>query len=130
MFAVLVNIALKARDQKYDAEKLEHYLNGAETFYLGDGWYQDGDSGQKDYYISFAMHFYSLFYAMVMEKEDPDRCKLYKQRAEVFGRQFIYWFDEDGAALPYGRSLTYRFSQVSFFCACLMAGVEPFLSES
>lgn len=126
MFAVLVNIALKARGQKYDAEKLEHYLNGAETFYLGDGWYQDGDSGQKDYYISFAMHFYSLFYAMVMEKEDPDRCKLYKQRAEVFGRQFIYWFDEDGAALPYGRSLTYRFSQVSFFCACLIANVEPF----
>lgn len=126
LFAVLVNIALKKLGRKYDAEKLEKYLDGADSFYLGDGWYQDGDSGQKDYYISFAIHFYSLFYAKVMEEEAPERCALYKERADIFAKQFIYWFDENGASLPYGRSLTYRFSQVSFFCACLMAGVEPF----
>lgn len=126
LFAVLVNIALKKLGRKYDAKKLEYYLNGADTFYLGDGWYQDGDSGQKDYYVSFAFHFYSLFYATVMEKEDPERCRRYKERAEVFAKQFIYWFDDHGAALPYGRSLAYRFSQVSFFCACLMADVTPF----
>lgn len=126
LFAVLVNIALKKLGRKYDAEKLEKYLVGADSFYLGDGWYQDGDSGQKDYYVSFAIHFYSLFYMKVMEQEDPERCKVYRQRAELFAKQFIYWFDEEGATLPFGRSLTYRFSQVSFFSACLMAGVEPF----
>ncbi|MCI8572068.1 MAG: DUF2264 domain-containing protein [Lachnospiraceae bacterium] len=126
LFAVLVNIALKKLGREYDAEKLETYLNGADSFYLGDGWYQDGDSGQKDYYVSFAIHFYSLFYAKVMKEEDPERCRTYIARAELFGKQFIYWFDENGAALPFGRSLTYRFSQVSFFCACLMAGAEPF----
>lgn len=126
LFAVLVNIALKKFGRKYDAKKLEKYLAGADSFYLGDGWYQDGDSGQKDYYISFAIHFYSLFYARVMEEDDPERCALYKERAKIFAKQFIYWFDENGASLPYGRSLTYRFSQVSFFCACLIAGVEPF----
>lgn len=126
LFAVLVNIALKKLGRNYDKKKLEYYLNGADTFYLGDGWYQDGDSGQKDYYISFAIHFYSLFYVKVMSNEDPARCELYKKRAEVFGKQFIYWFDDNGAALPYGRSLTYRFSQVSFWCACLTADVEPF----
>lgn len=125
LFAVLVNIALKKLGRKYDAVKLEKYLVGADSFYLGDGWYQDGDSGQKDYYISFAIHFYSLFYAKVMEAEDPERCAVYKERACLFAKQFIYWFDEDGAALPFGRSLTYRFSQVSFFSACLMAGIEP-----
>lgn len=126
LFAVLVNTALKKRGRKYDSDKLEYYLNGADTFYLGDGWYQDGDSGQKDYYVSFAIHFYSLFYAKVMKEEDPKRCSLYRERAEQFAKQFIYWFDEDGAALPFGRSLTYRFSQVSFFSACLMAEVYPF----
>lgn len=126
LFAVLVNIALKKLGRKYDAKKLESYLKGADTFYLGDGWYQDGDSGQKDYYVSFAIHFYSLFYAKVMADEDPERCRLYKERAKLFAKQFLYWFDENGAALPFGRSLTYRFSQVSFFGACLMAGVEPF----
>lgn len=126
LFAVLVNIALKKLGKTYDAEKLEYYLNGLEEFYLGDGWYQDGDSGQKDYYVSFAIHFYCLFYSMVMEKEDPERCRLYKERAEIFAKEFIYWFDDHGASIPYGRSLTYRFAQVSFFSACLIAGVTPF----
>ncbi len=129
LFAVLVNIALKKVGMKYDAEKLETYLNGVDTFYLGDGWYQDGDSGQKDYYISFAIHFYSLFYARVMEADDTERCRTYKERATIFAKQFIYWFDDLGAGIPFGRSLTYRFSQVSFFSACLMAGIEPFSVE-
>lgn len=126
LFAVLVNIALKHLGRPYDEAKLEEYLNGLETFYLGDGWYQDGDSGQKDYYVSFAIHFYCLFYAKVMEKDDSKRCEIYKERANTFGKTFIYWFDEEGNALPFGRSLTYRFSQVSFWSACLMADVTPF----
>lgn len=129
LFAVLVNIAMKHVGRKYSQELLETYLNGLDTFYLGDGWYQDGDSGQKDYYVSFAIHFYSLVYARVMEQDDPARAALYKERARVFGQQFIYWFDETGEALPFGRSLTYRFSQVSFFGACLMADVYPFSLE-
>ncbi len=129
LFAVLVNIAMKSVGKAYSQEMLENYLRGLETFYLGDGWYQDGDSGQKDYYISFAIHFYCLVYARTMEQEDPERAALYKERARTFGQQFIYWFDETGEALPFGRSLTYRFSQVSFFSACLLADVYPFSLE-
>lgn len=125
-FAILVNMALKKCNKPYSQDKMDYYLELAEDYYLGEGWYQDGDSEQKDYYISFAMHFYSLLYARVMEREDPVRSHLFKERAVVFGRQFIYWFDEEGAAIPYGRSMTYRFAQVSFFSACLMAGVYPF----
>ena len=126
LFAVLVNIALKKVNRTYNSTVLEAYLKGLETFYLGEGWYQDGDSGQKDYYISFAIHFYCLIYAKVMEADDPERAARYKERACEFAGQFIYWFDEDGDAIPFGRSLTYRFSQVSFFSACLIAGIEPF----
>ena len=126
LFAVLVNIAMKKVGYTYSQKMLDEYMDGLETFYLGDGWYQDGDSGQKDYYVSFAIHFYSLVYAKVMEQDDPRRSALYKERALEFAKQFIYWFDEDGDAIPFGRSLTYRFSQVSFFSACLMADIEPF----
>ncbi len=126
LFAVLVNIAMRKVGFPYSQKMLDEYLDGLETFYLGEGWYQDGDSGQKDYYISFAIHYYSLIYAKVMEQDDPKRAGLYKERALEFAKQFIYWFDEDGDGIPFGRSLTYRFSQVSFFSACLMAGLEPF----
>ncbi len=126
LFAVLVNLALKSVGRKYSAEKLEKYLDLTESFYCGDGWYRDGDSNQKDYYISFAIHFYCLIYAKLAENEDARRSKLFKERAMIFARQFIYWFDSTGEALPFGRSLTYRFSQVSFFSACVIAGIEPF----
>ncbi len=126
LFAVLVNLALKSVGRKYSTEKLEEYLDLTESFYCGDGWYRDGDSNQKDYYISFAIHFYCLIYAKVAEKEDERRSLLFKERAMIFAKQFIYWFDNTGEALPFGRSLTYRFSQVSFFSACVIAGIEPF----
>lgn len=126
LFAVLVNIALRSVGYPYDEKMLNEYLDGLEKFYIDEGWYMDGDSGQKDYYISFAIHFYCLIYSKVMEDSDEKRSKLYKERAMLFSKQFIYWFDKDGDAIPFGRSTTYRFSQVSFFSACLIAGIEPF----
>lgn len=53
LFAVLVNLALKSVGRKHSREKLEKYLELTESFYIGDGWYRDGDSNQKDYYILF-----------------------------------------------------------------------------
>lgn len=128
-FRVLVNIALKKNGLKFSREKLEEDLSRFEEFYIGDGWYRDGVHGQTDYYIAFAIHFYSLIYAKVMEDEDSARAKLYKDRAYKFAKTFIYWFDDDGEALPYGRSLTYRFAQCSFWSACVIADVRPFPIE-
>ena len=59
-----------------------------------------------------------------MEKEEPERCRQFKDRAELFARDFIYWFDEDGSALPYGRSLAYRFGEAAFWSAYVFAGLK------
>lgn len=74
--------------------------------------------------MSFGIHFYCLLYARFMEKEDPEHTALFKERAKTFSESFIYWFDDEGKALPFGRSLTYRFAQAAFFSACALAGVE------
>ena len=121
-FMILVNVALKKHGMKYDAENMAAGLAKVESYYLGDGWYQDGASCQKDYYISFAMHYYGLLYSIAMKDEDPDRCARFVERAEVFAHDFLYWFDKSGAALPYGRSLTYRFGQGAFWAAYMVAG--------
>lgn len=55
-----------------------------------------------------------MIYCRFMRENDPDRCALYEERAKLFAADFINWFAEDGSALAYGRSLTYRFAQVSF----------------
>ena len=125
-FRVLVNCGLRNVGARYSAEQIEADLNRIDDFYLGEGWYSDGVTAQRDYYIGFAMHFYSLIYAKLMEKEDPDRSAKYKERAKLFAQDFLYWFGERGEALPYGRSLTYRFAQGCFWCALAFAGVEAF----
>ena len=123
-FMILVNVALRKHGYRYDQEKLDSGLKKVESYYLGEGWYRDGGSAQKDYYISFAMHYYGLLYAAAMEKEEPERCRQFKDRAELFARDFIYWFDEDGSALPYGRSLAYRFGEAAFWSAYVFAGLK------
>ena len=45
--------------------------------------------------------------------------------SEKARQDFAAWFDTDGAAVPYGRSLTYRFAQSAFYAACLWAGLAP-----
>ncbi len=123
-FMILVNVALRRQGCRFSQEKLDSGLEKIESYYLGDGWYRDGGSAQKDYYISFAMHYYGLLYAAAMEKEEPERCLRFKERAEIFARDFIYWFDENGAALPYGRSLAYRFGEAAFWSAYVFAGLK------
>ena len=62
---------------------------------------------------------------MEIKDDAPERCKKYMDRAMAFGKNFAYWFAEDGSAVPYGRSQTYRFAQASFYSACVMAHIEP-----
>ena len=33
-----------------------------------------------------------------------------KERATLFAQEFKYWFTQPGEAIPFGRSLTYRFA--------------------
>jgi hypothetical protein len=126
LFSVMVNLGLKEVGAEYDEKRMNWALDKIEEFYMGDGWYSDGRNGHSDYYIPFAFHYYCLIYAKIMEKDDPRRSKLYKERASLFAKDFIYWFDKDGSALPYGRSLAYRFAQSAFWSALAFAEVEVF----
>ncbi|WP_069999202.1 DUF2264 domain-containing protein [Cellulosilyticum sp. I15G10I2] len=123
-FEILVNTALKKLSRAYDAERLETGLKRIEDFYVGGGWYQDGKTNRKDYYISFAIHFYSLIYVKLNNEVDVERCSRFRERAQVFAKDFIYWFDEEGAAIPYGRSQTYRFAQCAFWGAYVFADLH------
>lgn len=123
-FGILVNVALQSQGMDYSRTRLQEYLDYIESCYEGNGWYLDGQNGERDYYVSFAFHYYSLIYARFMEKQDPVRCREYKRRARIFAKEFVLWFAEDGAALAYGRSLTYRFAQVSFFSMCVSCQIE------
>lgn len=124
-FKVLIRIALyKTCNLDYDRLSLEKDFSLIDSMYVGDGWYVDGKDTQKDYYIPFAFHYYGLIYATVMKDEDPERSAIFKERATLFAQDYLYYFDDEGEALPFGRSLTYRFAQGAFFSALVFADVE------
>ncbi len=128
-FRVMVNIGFKTLGLAYNKEQMESYMDDLDTYYLENGWYRDGDveGAHAEYYIPFAMHYYGLFYSKFMNDVDPKRSKIYRERAIDFAKEFIYWFSEDGSALPYGRSLAYRFAQVAFWSMMVVTDtIGPF----
>ena len=52
----------------YNEERLELGLTRIDSYYDTHGWYFDGKGGMKDYYNGFASYFYSLLYAMTMQR--------------------------------------------------------------
>lgn len=123
-FRILVNMTFQILGCSYSEERLIEDFNIIDKCYMGDGWYFDGNSGQVDYYIPFAMHYYGLIYAKSMEQLDTDRSSTFKKYAASFSKDFIYWFAKDGSEIPFGRSLTYRFAHSAFFSAMVFADVE------
>ena len=125
-FSIMPNVALYKAGRPYDKKRLEEGLECIDAYYDAGGWYNDGNGGDKDYYNPFVMVTYGMVYARFMEKEDPERCRRFRERALAFGKDYIYWFSEDGSSFAYGRSMTYRFAQIAYFSVCAMCGVEVF----
>jgi len=120
-FRVMVQMGLYKVGLDFSREKMLATLDEAETLYRGDGWF-----AENDYYTPFGYHFYSLIFSKIMADEYPERAKLFRERATEFAKQFIYWSDASGGMLPYGRSLTYKFAQSSFWSILAFAEVEGF----
>ncbi|EOA91776.1 hypothetical protein ACJQWK_03967 [Exserohilum turcicum] len=131
-FRVMTNLALikvcgVPQAEVLDAMKAD--LDLMEQFYLGEGWAADGiwsDEGrQADYYSgSFAIQFSQLIYAKMARDLDPERCERFQGRARDFAMSFWRYFDSNGAAIPFGRSLTYRFAFAGFWSAVVFADVS------
>lgn len=123
-FPVMVSLGLDRVGYAHDRAARHARLDRLETYALADGWYGDGPTEQRDYYIPWAMHFYGLIYAALAGDEDAARTARFRDRAGEFARGFRHWFADDGSAVPYGRSLIYRFAQGSFWGALAYAGSD------
>ena len=78
-----------------------------------------------------------------MEKEDPIRAEEYRNRGRTFALDFIHYFDPEGTfdlsnsnmalvdsvptghAIPFGRSMVYRFAMSAFWSAIAFSLPEP-----
>ncbi|MHA0864202.1 DUF2264 domain-containing protein [Enterobacter wuhouensis] len=123
-FAIMVQLGFKRAGLPYDQAAIDRRFALMDAYYLGDGWYSDGPGRPKDYYISMAFHFYGLIYATL--SGDEARAEVLRERSRLFAEDFIYWSAADGASVPFGRSLTYRFAMVAFWSAVAFSELDVF----
>lgn len=127
-FRVFANLGLKNNGAKYSLDQIEQDMDHLDTFYVAEGWSSDGPRKhcQMDYYSgSFAIQFLQLLFSKLAGDIDWKRANEYRDRAIHYAKAFVHYFDEDGRSIPFGRSLTYRWAQASFWGALAFADVEP-----
>ena len=129
-FRVFANLAMgKYGMPAFDGDRVERDLDRLDDYYRDDGWSNDGPQGytQMDYYSgSFAIQFLSLLYVRVAPegKRESRRKDVYKERARKYAADFVHYFDEEGRAITFGRSLTYKFAMAGFWTAVAFAGLD------
>ncbi|WP_338702498.1 DUF2264 domain-containing protein [Streptomyces sp. Q6] len=111
LFQVVSEQFLASVGAPYSQSDIDGGLDRIEDWYVGDGWYTDGDGRNFDYYIGWALHLYPLLWSRIAG-EDPDsgRTKVYRERLGRFLTTYPQFFGGDGASVHQGRSLTYRFA--------------------
>jgi len=111
-FKVIVQMAFyKLKSSHFSAESLSQFIEIVNSYYKDEGFYTDGDTNSKDYYISWAFHYYGLLYDRYMSEYDPKNCEIFVKRAQEYVGAYLAHFDNNGIAVPFGRSLAYRFAQ-------------------
>ncbi|PFH47966.1 hypothetical protein AMATHDRAFT_66408 [Amanita thiersii Skay4041] len=134
-FRVFANLGLKRiNSPSFSQSRLKADLDRLDEFYVGEGWSRDGPEGviQLDYYSSsFAIQFAQLVFSKLASGSDrlidgeEVRCREYRNRARMFALDFVHYFDEQGRAIPFGRSMTYRFAMSAFWGAMAFADMDP-----
>lgn len=113
LFQVVSEQFLASVGAPFSRSDIDGGLDRIEGWYVGDGWYSDGDDRNFDYYIGWAMHLYPLLWARIAGEPDGERAKVYKERLSQFLATYPHFFSGDGAPVHQGRSLTYRFASVA-----------------
>ncbi|MCH2623683.1 MAG: DUF2264 domain-containing protein, partial [Acidimicrobiales bacterium] len=122
-FRLLVHVGRERIGAPGDPAAAQRSVERIEEYHVSDGWYRDGVLGNVDWYLPFAFHTYGLV-LHASGLGDREAAGRYLERARVFGPEFCHWFGPDGAGIPYGRSMTYRFAQSSLWGAYALADVE------
>lgn len=112
LFQVVSEQFLASVGAPYQQDDIDAGLDRIEDWYVGNGWYSDGDGQNFDNYIGWAMHLYPGLWARMAAAtpgaQYEDRLKLYKERIKLFLEDAVHLVGNDGAPIYQGRSLTYR----------------------
>lgn len=104
--------------------EVDQALDRMEDWYVGDGWYSDGEGRRFDHYNAWTFHFYPFFICQLAGARLDGRRAVYRERLRMFLGGYQHLFGADGAPLIQGRSLTYRWGVAAPFWMAHLEGVD------
>ncbi|MEV8088341.1 DUF2264 domain-containing protein [Streptomyces nigra] len=125
LFPVTVGGFLQETGHAPEASRtaIDRGLARIEDWYVGDGWYTDGDGRKFDHYNGWAMHLYPVLHAWLAG--DAALLDLYGGRLSRHLADYARLFGGDGAPMRQGRSLTYRFATAAPLWLGALTGHTP-----
>lgn len=111
LFSALTEGFLLSIGEQYDPMRIDIAVRKMKEWYVGDGWYSDGEKFSMDYYNSFVIHpmLVDVLQVLVQKKmaqqQDYDLAVQRMVRHAEFQERII---GPDGTFPAFGRSITYR----------------------
>lgn len=119
LFSAMVETFLLYTNEECDLYRIHSSIRKIEEWYVGDGWYSDGQEFTFDYYNSYVIHpmYVEVLQVLVDRKirlcdkslKDVERnLEVAKKRMQRFGVILERFISPEGAMPLFGRSITYR----------------------
>ncbi len=119
LFSAMIETFLLSINEEYDMYRIHLAIRKIEEWYVGDGWYSDGEHFSFDYYNSFVIQpmYVEVLQVLVDRKirlrdKSLDDVKknfdLAQLRMQRYGEILERLISPEGAFPAFGRSITYR----------------------
>lgn len=136
LFAAMVETFLLSIDEQYDIYRIHLALRKVDEWYVGDGWYSDGEHFAFDYYNSYVIQpmYVEVLNVMVdrkirlCDKSFDDVMKAYntaKVRMQRYSSILERFISPEGAFPVFGRSMTYRLGVFQALSLTALRGELP-----
>jgi len=127
LFPMVIAEFLAGTGYPHNEERIVQGLAGLEKWYVGGGWYRDGDGDFFDYYCGWAMHLYPVLWLRMLAERDPERAATlrprFARRLEELLPDLVNFFGGNGSPIYHGRSLIYRYAAVAPLFVAELAGI-------
>lgn len=129
LFAAMTETFLLSIGESYDPMRVDFAIKKINEWYVGDGWYSDGEHFAMDYYNSFVIHPMLTDILKVLSSKKLVAADLYDKSVKRMTRYAEYQervISPEGTYPVYGRSIAYR---VGAFQALAQAALNEKLPE-
>lgn len=111
LFAAMIESFLLSIDQEIDPYRIDHAIEKITEWYVGDGWYSDGEKFHFDHYNGFVIHpmLVDILRVNVAKgRIDSKQYDIAYKRMQRYGSFQERYISPEGTYLVVGRSSTYR----------------------